>query len=195
MSDPASKRERRREYYEQNKETIKAQSAAYYERNREEVSRRRGAYRQRNRDKILEQRREYHRRNRDELNKKAREKYQRNRVTENERSKLRSLKVRHGLRPEDRLAMWKAQDGHCYLCGDELEPGRKLHIDHDHSCCGKDRSCSICRRGLACQDCNQAIGRAHDDPDRLRRIADALEAAQRGVGQRKAAAAQQLELI
>jgi len=188
-------REQRREYYEQNKEIVKAQRATYYEQNRETVRQRQDVYREQRQDKIREQRREYYLRNRDELNARAREKYQRNRATENERSKLRSLKNRHGLYPEDRDVMWDAQDGRCYLCGGELERGRRSHVEHDHSCCGKDRSCPVCRRGLACWECNFVVGYARDDPARLRRIADALETAQRGVEKRKAASGEQLRLL
>lgn len=32
---------------------------------------------------------------------------------------------------EDRAAMWAAQDGNCYLCGEPLEQDR-VRIDHDH---------------------------------------------------------------
>ena len=83
-------------------------------------------------------------------------------------------------------ALWEAQDGKCYLCGDELHPelARAVHLDHDHRCCPKARSCEKCRRGLACADCNRLIGCAKDDPKRLRRIADNLERAYADVTQR-----------
>lgn len=82
--------------------------------------------------------------------------------------------------------LWDAQDGRCYLCTDELdsEDTRRVHADHDHSCCPPTRSCAKCRRGLACNACNVAIGYARDDPDRLRRIADNLEVANALVRQR-----------
>jgi hypothetical protein len=53
----------------------------------------------------------------------------------------------------------------------------RTHLDHDHRCCPRGKSCQYCRRGLACPECNQLIGLAHDDPDRLRRIAANLEIA------------------
>ena len=86
----------------------------------------------------------------------------------------------------------QAQDGRCYLCGVPLPtPGGKGGpcIDHDHSCCPQGFSCDICRRGLACQPCNLIIGKAADDPARLRRIADNLEKANALVRQREATAA------
>ena len=50
-------------------------------------------------------------------------------------------------------------------------------VDHDHSCCPGSKTCGKCLRGLACQKCNQGIGQFGDDPDRMRRVADNLEAA------------------
>jgi len=86
-------------------------------------------------------------------------------------------------------AMWEAQDGKCYLCGDTLQRDvkRAIHLDHDHSCCGPERTCEKCRRGLACKECNLVIGWAKDDPDRLRRIADNLEVAAAAARQRMSA--------
>lgn len=74
---------------------------------------------------------------------------------------------------------WDAQGGCCYLCGDPLDLTKPQCIvfDHNHACCPANKSCKICRRGLACNRCNRAIGYALDDPARLRRMADALDAA------------------
>ena len=83
-----------------------------------------------------------------------------------------------GLTPDDLARMREAQHGLCYLCGDPL-PGDTyfLAIDHDHRCCPPKTSCAFCRRGLTCHACNVLIGHAKDDPARLRRIADNLDAA------------------
>lgn len=87
------------------------------------------------------------------------------------------LKHRFGLT----LAQWDqmliAQSGRCYLCGDPLVS--RVDIDHAHTCCPGIKSCGKCIRGLACQQCNQGIGQFQDDPDRMRRAADNLEAANR----------------
>ena len=91
-------------------------------------------------------------------------------------------------------SMWAAQDGKCYLCGDELDPDR-VRIDHDHSCCPRNASCPICRRGLVHHQCNIMIGQAMEDPTRLRRAADALEAAQLAVAQRRALAARECSTL
>ena len=119
--------------------------------------------------------------------------YDRKRYLEN-RGYYRSgdLFNRHGMRPEDWAAMWDAQDGLCYLCGEPLvNEDRRVHVDHDHSCCDPQHSCPICRRGLACNHCNNAIGHVRDDVARLRRMADALETAQAAVEIRKAAVSNQ----
>ena len=76
------------------------------------------------------------------------------------------------------LKMFEAQGGCCYLCGQDLgENSKHIHIDHDHRCCPATRSCSKCRRGLACNRCNVIAGWARDDANYLRMIADNLEMA------------------
>jgi hypothetical protein len=90
----------------------------------------------------------------------------------------RSLKQNHKMTLNEFEAMWSAQNGRCYLCGDKLERNnRNIHIEHDHRCCPRGKSCASCRRGLSCPHCNFVIGHAFDDPERLRRIADNLETA------------------
>ena len=90
---------------------------------------------------------------------------------------------KHGLYPEGWHTLWTAQDGCCYLCEDPLpDDPAKVHIDHDHRCCGPDGSCRSCRRGLAHPQCNQAIGLLGEDPARLRRIAANLAKAKRRIG-------------
>jgi len=91
------------------------------------------------------------------------------------------LKWMYGVTPERVAEMAVAQGNGCYLCGDPLdwETPRKIHIDHDHACCQGRRSCGKCLRGLACHTCNTAIGLLGEDPERMRRVADNLEAANR----------------
>jgi len=63
------------------------------------------------------------------------------------------------------------------VCGnpycDNTEP---LDIDHDHSCCPDRGSCGKCIRGLICRECNHALGRVHDSPQKLRGLIEYLEA-------------------
>ena len=100
--------------------------------------------------------------------------------TPEERHRFR-LKSCHKMTVEDWWNMFEEQLGCCYLCGEPLmvtagpRPGRYVHIDHDHKCCGRGRSCFQCRRGLACARCNLLIGKANDNPKLLRQIADNLE--------------------
>ena len=84
------------------------------------------------------------------------------------------LKRAHKMTPLQYEQLWEKQGGCCYLCGDELVRG-KVHIDHDHDCCPEQKSCPLCRRGLACRRCNWVIGWCDEDPDKLRRIADSLQ--------------------
>jgi hypothetical protein len=92
---------------------------------------------------------------------------------------------RYGMTARDLHALYLRQDGRCYLCGDPLPTNlAKAVVEHDHSCCGGGTSCGQCVRGIACAPCNRLIAAANDDPDRLRRIADNLEAANRMLGKR-----------
>lgn len=107
------------------------------------------------------------------------------RARDRERNKARAgtrkswewnLKHVHGMTPSDWHAMFTDQRGLCYLGGHPLPDDRKkIAVDHDHTHCPKGRSCAICRRGLACSNCNTLIGYALDDPQLLRTIADNLE--------------------
>ena len=91
---------------------------------------------------------------------------------------------RHRMSHEEYEQRWQEQDGKCYLCGKPLDELDRICIEHDHRCCGPDRSCEMCRRGLACNPCNAIVGLAGEDPDALRRIADALEIARLKVTQK-----------
>jgi hypothetical protein len=85
---------------------------------------------------------------------------------------------RHRMSYEEWDRRWSEQDGKCYLCGTDLSEAIRVCIDHDHRCCGPDRSCESCRRGLACVNCNSIVGLARDNPGLLRQVADSLEIAQ-----------------
>lgn len=92
---------------------------------------------------------------------------------------------RYSMGPQDLHALYLKQNGLCYLCWDPLPENLvKAAIDHDHACCPGTTSCGKCVRGIACSSCNRLIGIARDDPYRLRRIADNLEAANSRVGAR-----------
>jgi len=97
----------------------------------------------------------------------------------------------YGMTPKELHALYLEQGACCYLCGDPLSKDlARTTVDHDHSCCSRSTrnpnsnkvSCGKCVRGISCAECNRLIACAHDDPDRLRRIADNLEAANLRVG-------------
>jgi hypothetical protein len=185
-----SKAEYNRQYYQNNREKILAWQRAYGAAP-ENRDRKREWY-LRNREQILEKRRAYYAQNRAEEAARTRA-YQ---IRHKDRIRAYGATYRHGMRPDDWAAMWQAQDGRCYLCGEALVAAdASTHVDHDHACCGKERSCPACRRGLVHSTCNTAIGNAGDDPARLRRMADALEAAKAQVALRMAAAGDQPALF
>ena len=39
-----------------------------------------------------------------------------------------------------------------------------LVMDHDHSCCSRNKTCGNCNRGFLCRRCNTALGMLRDDP-------------------------------
>lgn len=82
------------------------------------------------------------------------------RLCQNARSQTRY----HGMSVEEYGNTLARQKGCCAICG--VSAGvKRLHIDHDHAVqCQCDRSsCTICRRGLLCGNCNTAIGMLKDD--------------------------------
>lgn len=93
------------------------------------------------------------------------------------------VEYRYGMNQEQWNRMFSAQGGLCYLCAEPLDVAtpRKVHVDHDHACCRGERSCGTCVRGLACFSCNVGIAKFGESPDRLRRVADNLEMANRRV--------------
>lgn len=185
----ASERERRRARAEADPEWAEAQRAKKREdsrrwreanpdlarqRSREQSRRRRAADPEKARTEV----REAARRRREADPQRHRDEVRRWREANRTQHLANRAKLRHG---EDfNLAeMWDEQEGCCYLCGNplDLDLPRGVNVDHDHLCCPKGKSCRDCRRGLACTRCNTLIGLAGDDPDLLRRIAGALEAA------------------
>lgn len=135
-------------------------------------------YRARNRARKSEYDRRRYAQNRERIKARVRESQRRYRATLSpDELADRRLRSRHGMRLAQWWAIYERQDGKCYL---RPLPGdrRGVDVDHQHGHCEKDRSCSLCRRGLACHDCNSGIGFFGDSPERLRAAADNLERAQ-----------------
>lgn len=209
-ADDAARKEQQREYNRQyreaNAEKIKERKRQRYLANRERVSEYNRQYYAANREAVLAQARKYGTENADAIKARKRRDYAANpgkaKAYHAERSargvyRLRHLEQTHGIDVSDWFELWDAQEGRCYLCGNDLDPApRKTHVEHFHGCAahGPVKSCRHCRRGLACSRCNRLIGMAGDDPEFLRKIADRLEAANRDVAERQLRAPQQLTL-
>ena len=62
----------------------------------------------------------------------------------------------------------------CNICKNDLDFSKLTHVDHDHNCCPKNKSCENCRRGLLSSKCNHGIGLFNDSPDLLLSARDYL---------------------
>jgi hypothetical protein len=193
-------REKGRRYYWRHRDEVLARDRAWYAANREaHLARRRAAYAA-NREAEQERGRRWRAANPEKVKQSQRRSRQKHAGKRRETTRAwraanparvqgyqqdrkargGELRYAHGMRLEDWWAMWAAQRGRCYLCGESLPADRRLvAIDHDHGCCPPNRSCARCRRGLAHVKCNTLIGQAGDDPARLRLIARNLARAQR----------------
>lgn len=113
-------------------------------------------YRDANRDKRLIYAKNYRQKNREKCLS-----YQRRYAVINvEKIRERRLRKFHGLTLDRYNELSRLQLNGCASC---LEKVSKLHIDHDHKCCPQNKSCSKCRRGLLCGNCNKALGLLMDD--------------------------------
>jgi hypothetical protein len=194
-ADPDRRRERSRQYRERhrdeinrrqrksraaNLEAVRAYKRDWRNANRERVNEQARQRRQADPEHARELQRSYRERHRDEIRDRANARprgpinaaRKRRRQSDPAGTWATGIYERHGLTPGQWAAIWTSQGGRCYLCRDPLpEDRRHVHIDHDHRCCPPGRSCSRCRRGLACGACNHLVGHGKDDPARIRRIA------------------------
>jgi hypothetical protein len=76
-----------------------------------------------------------------------------------------------GITADDVDALIEKQGGVCVICGRTPERLASWHVDHCHE--------TGVVRGILCIDCNQGIGKFHEDPARLRAAADYLESTSR----------------
>lgn len=171
---------------EEARERQRQRARKHYEKHREAILERE---RQQRRDPVAgpeKRRRERERvaalpeEERERQRERTRDWYRRNPRSREEHGRLHLL-VRYRLTPAGKQQLLDDQGGRCYLCGDvlDLAKPRTIHVDHDHVCCPGGTSCGKCIRGIACDPCNRGIGYFRDDPERMRRVAGNLEAANR----------------
>lgn len=70
-----------------------------------------------------------------------------------------------GLTPAAFAALVERSGGRCAICS-TADPGGKhdtWHVDHDHRCCPRGRSCGSCIRGILCSNCNLGLGHFKDN--------------------------------
>ena len=83
-------------------------------------------------------------------------------------------KRRHNMTREGRDRYILEQGSICGICATD-DPGKRgWQLDHDHTCCPAEYSCSSCRRGILCVRCNTAIGLFDDNPEFIRKALDYL---------------------
>jgi Recombination endonuclease VII len=90
--------------------------------------------------------------------------------------KRRYSLVKYYLTPAKYDAMLVEQNGVCAICKlpDPME-GKRLAVDHDHSCCPGRKSCGECVRGLLCSRCNHMLGHSKESEELLQRAIDYLK--------------------
>jgi Autographiviridae endonuclease VII len=129
-------------------ERVKEHRRKYYQANREKHLAAQKARYEANIEQRRARQRDYNRTHREVINNRLRER-------------------KYGISPDDYAALYRFQGGECRICLRVWS--RRLHVDHSHAT-GRIR-------GLLCDDCNLGLGKFADDPARLKRALDYLEAA------------------
>lgn len=92
-----------------------------------------------------------------------------------EKHKNSSFKSTHKITYDEFLEKLESQGNVCAICGTDDLGKKKIVLDHDHNCCGKNRSCPKCHRGVLCQGCNKIFGFAKDNVEVLAKAIEYLE--------------------
>lgn len=82
---------------------------------------------------------------------------------------------RYGLDVDSYMDMFNKQNGICLICKNPERDGKRLSVDHDHSCCDGAYSCGKCIRGLLCSRCNKTLGMVEDNIDYLNSMIEYLK--------------------
>lgn len=136
-----------REYYEKNKERLKAAARAHYHANKEQRREANRAWYQKNKDKAKAANKRWREKNADRVREQA-----------EKRTKLVRF-ARHGISEEQYQEMENSQRGLCAICRRACDVVGTLSIDHDHET-GRVR-------GLLCKRCNSGLGFFRENPDLL----------------------------
>jgi hypothetical protein len=82
---------------------------------------------------------------------------------------LKAKAKRYNITVEQYEAMKVAQGNACAACRDSFEglDEKHIHVDHDHACCPKNKSCGKCVRAILCWHCNAALGMLRDEAWRV----------------------------
>ena len=129
-----------KEFYQKNKEKIKANNKKYSLEHKMKIINRYKKYYQNNKEKIKVKNKKY-------------------RDTHKEWKKEYQLKRKYGLSISDFNNMLLAQNMRCAICNEpfDLNNPHSIHVDHNHKT-GKIR-------GILCSNCNWAIGYFKDNPE------------------------------
>ena len=90
------------------------------------------------------------------------------------RHSSQQILAKYGLSNEQYEMMLTAQGGVCAICKSKCATGRKLSVDHDHTCCPGKNSCGKCVRALLCTRCNMGLGLFKDALELLSRATNYL---------------------
>jgi hypothetical protein len=80
----------------------------------------------------------------------------------------------YSISPEQYDRLYAAQGGKCAICRRATGKGKRLAVDHDHSCCIGPVSCGRCVRGLVDSVCNDVLSHFRDNPEAFQRGAEYL---------------------
>lgn len=105
-----------------------------------------------------------------EAGKKYTKTYERKHPGKKAKDRFRSmLKTYYQMSTEQYEKMLDRQGGGCAICGKTpRENGKRLAVDHDHSCCQGTHSCGQCVRGLLCDFCNRTLHYYEPDMEEVR---------------------------
>lgn len=153
-----SRKQRKREYYLKNRESIKAKTRARYLANRDKCIERSRAWREKNKDRIIVLRQKWYARKRAMVIERG-SWWARMNPERRKAIALKShLKSRFGITTDVYEKLVRAQHGRCGICRNIPTKGR-LSVDHDHV--------TGIVRGLLCVSCNAGVGQFRDDPKLL----------------------------